>query len=283
MPDTAVAVLDEEPQTLGDVLAFLRAGFHGWIFLALRLAVWRLLRRQTPAPLLLRTRVGPVLSAPPRDGAWWTVYQVFAMDVYRLSDIEGHTNPMMFLDIGANVGAFATAVCARWPAAQGVCVEPAPAIFTFLQRNLAANGLAGRVRTIEAAVASPARSRTVSLLERHSDSPRNTIISDDSPEASRCGRWTAVRAVTLEEIIGDVAGPIDLLKLDVEGAEYESICQTPLEALKRVRRAVVEYHPVPGHGYNEIVERFQEAGLLWSRWERGALSGMGTCWFHKPA
>jgi hypothetical protein len=49
-----------------------------------------------------------------------------------------------------------------------------------------------------------------------------------------------VETITLDQIAGC---SVDLLKMDIEGAEYETLASASMRALANIRRAVVEYHP----------------------------------------
>jgi hypothetical protein len=75
------------------------------------------------------------------------------------------------------------------------------------------------------------------------------------------GVVTTVRAISVADAL-DLAGPtVDLLKFDAEGAEYDALLGTPVDTLTRVRRAVIEYHDVPGHSWAELHGHLGAAGL----------------------
>ena len=58
--------------------------------------------------------------------------------------------PARFLDAGAGVGTAGLCLAARCPAALGVLVEVAPRLARLAEANVARNGLAGRIRVVEA-------------------------------------------------------------------------------------------------------------------------------------
>ena len=205
---------------------------------------------------------------------------MFGRDAYRLGNLQFDAQAPVFVDIGANIGAFALDVCSRWPDARVVCFEPAPGAFTHLVSNLEANGCAARVATVAAAVTGESEPSFVSLFERPSDSCTSTTVEAFAHALARPpGRWLRVPAVCLDEVIAGIEGGIDCLKLDVEGAEYDIITGTRLGTLRQLRHVVVEYHPVPDREFAELVERFAQVGLAWTRWERSPEPGRGVCWF----
>ncbi len=51
-----------------------------------------------------------------------------------------------------------------------------------------------------------------------------------------------VAVQTLSRIVDRTTSDIDLLKIDIEGSEYEVLFNTDIDHLRRVRRMVLEYH-----------------------------------------
>lgn len=88
-----------------------------------------------------------------------------------------------------------------------------------------------------------------------------------------------VPAVALSAILSIYPGDVDLLKMDVEGAQYRIIAATPIPLLAKVRRMVVEYHDVPGHDVRELAEWLQAAGFEWERQEHSGLPRQGLAWW----
>ena len=262
-------------------LCMLLTCFRNWPLVTARLAASRLLRRPPRGrPLSLRTRAGPVLTVPSGDGTWCTVVEVFGRDAYRLGHLRIDAQAPVFVDIGANIGAFALDVCCRWPDARVMCLEPAPGAFAHLVSNLEANGCSARVDAVAAAVTVESGPSIVSFFERPSDSCTSTTVEAFAHAPARArGHWLRVPAVCLDDVIAGFEKDIDCLKLDVEGAEYDIVTGTRLDTLRRLRHVVVEYHPVPDREFTELVARFAEVGLAWTRWERSPESGRGVCWF----
>lgn len=262
-------------------LSMLIMSFRNWPTVCARLALSVVTKRPPSGrPLSRRTRAGPVVTVPPGDGTWCTVVEVFGRDAYRLRDLKITTKAPLFVDIGANIGAFALYACLPWPDARVVCLEPAPGAFAHLVANLEANGCAARVDAVAAAVTGDAAASSVSLFERPSDSCTSTTIKAFAHDAARPpGRWLRVAAVCLDHLLPGFEGGVDCLKMDVEGAEYDIVQGTRLDTLRRLRHVVVEYHPVPERGVGELVERFEQAGLIWTMWERSPEPSRGVCWF----
>lgn len=75
---------------------------------------------------------------------------------------------------------------------------------------------------------------------------------------------------------------VDVLEINVEGAEYGIFAGTPVDALRVVRSMVVEHHAVAGHSEDEAVANSSNAGLRCVRHERHSVfDGYGTLWVER--
>ena len=62
----------------------------------------------------------------------------------------------------------------------------------------------------------------------------------------------------MEELVG--SRPIDLLKVDIEGSEYELIVNYP-DLLRRVQHLMIEIHTAPDERQNELMMSLGRLGL----------------------
>ncbi len=120
----------------------------------------------------------------------------------------------VFLDIGANVGAYALFVAAAaGPGARVLAVEPQPDIFDKLTYNIAQNPF-GSVKAVACAVADKAGEMTLFV------DPRNRGESSLKVVGTNEGAAIRVPAVSLLDLVrGEGLTRLDAVKLDVEGAE----------------------------------------------------------------
>lgn len=121
--------------------------------------------------------------------------------------------PKRILDIGGNIGATARYLSHRFPEAEIHCFEPIPRNCELLTQNLRGSsvrihpyGLGATSGTFEfrQAAGSVANPAGFSLVR--------------SPEAGGAAVRAEVRAV--EDVLRSLGEPIDIIKIDVEGAEY---------------------------------------------------------------
>lgn len=119
-----------------------------------------------------------------------------------------------FLDIGANIGAYALSVAAfAGPGARILAIEPQPDVFDRLTYNIAQNPF-GTVKALACAVADKAGELTLFV------DPRNRGESSLKIVGTNEGAQIRVPAVPLLELArSEGIDRIDAMKLDVEGAE----------------------------------------------------------------
>ncbi len=164
----------------------------------------------------------------------------------------GHRSPRI-LDAGANIGMATLWFSLAFPDARITSIEPDPTSFELLKANVEAN-LLERVTPIQAALA--ADSGSIELMI-DLDKPGALLMSTDARRMR--GVPVTVPAIRLSD---HVDGPVDLLKLDVEGAEHEIMNEMASSgALAEVQSIAMEYH----HHIDPNVDRFSEMLALLER------------------
>src|SRR5215831_18411504 len=153
--------------------------------------------------------------------AFW---QIFVRKVYPVKKTD-----RVILDIGANIGLFALFAARSAPQAQIIAIEPFPSNFSRLLENLSVNNLAARVGCLNYAATGHQGTRTMSTACGCSQRRRLSVADDDS--------CVEVPGRTLEQLMDEGSLPtVDLLKMDIEGSEYEVILSTSPLVLSRIHR-----------------------------------------------
>ena len=149
-----------------------------------------------------------------------------------LSRISGHTflgsslsSTSTVLDLGANRGAFARSVRPRW-GCRIHSVEPTPSLARALET-------AEGVEVYQTAVSEAGGELLFRVDPCNSES--SSIVSRPDEHT------TAVSGTTLAALAERV-GPIDLLKMDVEGAEVGILRSAPEPLLAAIPQITVEFH-----------------------------------------
>lgn len=173
--------------------------------------------------------------------------------LYGHSVLSGRLHPRsVVVDLGSNRGAFATAI---WKIAgcRVYCAEPNPQLCEKLARhpaltvfNLAIGPSSGRVR--------------FNLAEN------DECSSLFNPTASAVNAAIECDALTLTDLFDRIGvAHIDLLKVDIEGAELDLLTNTDPSVLARVNQIAVEFHESIGIGtvqdIRNIIHRLQTLGF----------------------
>jgi FkbM family methyltransferase len=130
----------------------------------------------------------------------------FVLHYLRKGDLMG--------DIGANIGAY-TILAAKNTGATVISMEPVPATFTNLQKNVELNNLTGVVTTMNCGAGS---AKTTMEFTNEMDTVNHVATHDDKNSNQEI---IQVPITTLDEIF--VIDKPALLKIDVEGFEQEVV------------------------------------------------------------
>lgn len=229
---------------------------------------------RTPWPreeLTVRMRNGSSITCPNVAGARLAIYEHFVEDTYRLDELtRGLREDFVVLDVGSQVGAFAVALARHSPGAHVHAYEASPVTASWLQRNVDANDLGDRITIHAVALADHVGS--LEFADNGQGSVHNGITA---PAGS--ATMVQVPCTTMAEAVATAGGRVDVLKMDAEGAEYDSILTSPPEIWADVQRVVMEYHPVPGHSWAELEAYFAGVGLTMVRHEDEG-PGLGLAW-----
>ena len=204
-----------------------------------------------------QTRDGLLLVAPARNYVWCPIVEVVVDDCYRMRQLAGELPVPVsrVLDIGAHIGAFSCALARAVPGAQLTAVEPSAERVAYLLRNVAGNDLQGRIAVVQTAVSGQRGHRLLT--------PIGVLEAASDPEAT--GEW--VEVIAFEDLLASTPGPIDLVKMDCEGSEYEIFASTSDAALGRIERLLLEYHPAPPDAIRQLFAKLARAGLK-ERWRQ---------------
>ena len=151
--------------------------------------------------------------------------------VHRIYDFETRSARPFIVDGGSYIGMSVLYFKLRYPDARILAFEPDPVIAEVLRSNISDNGLLD-VEVVEAGLSD--RSERAGFAADGADGGR---IADSGSDG------LTIRTVKLSEY---VSGPVDFLKLNVEGCEKAVIDELAAAGrLDRVDQMVVEYHGWP--------------------------------------
>lgn len=152
-----------------------------------------------------------------------------------------------FADIGAGIGYYAILLKRLRPCAEAFCFEPLQTHAENLVANLRLNDLDREaVSVLGLAVCD-----RVGREAFHEDSFGSRLAPD-------CPHTSSVATTTLEAIVESISGPLDLVKVDVQGDERRVIAGAG-RALKQIGAWVLGTHSLELH--RQCLADFREGGL----------------------
>ena len=230
----------------------------------LRYFVWRLTRSRAPVNVALKT--GERIAVRPKPSTDLdTAYEVFAAECYRGPEALDPARIRTVADLGANVGYSVLYWLRAFPAARVIAFEPHPKHAELVRGHAGRNAVEARVRLVEAAAGT---------------APGEALLSDAENCSSIVGAAAGLR-VRVVDVFAELAeSPVDLLKIDIEGAEYPILADARFAKLTP-HAIVMEWHAVPAgpSGPDWCAARLAELGYRTHRVEES--SDHGIIWAYR--
>jgi FkbM family methyltransferase len=194
--------------------------------------LWR--ARGRTSATTLRLREGLRLHFRPlsrTSNDYGLAYEIFVHRYYDCPRAIDRAEVRLIVDLGCNVGFTPLYWAANYAQAEVIAYEPHPTHVAQCKLNLKLNSSGVRVG-LRPVAAGPRAGRL-----RLSDAGTSSAAVPDSSDGFD---------VAVEDCLDDLAGRrIDILKIDIEGGEYE-IMSDERFALLDVRRIVMEWHRLEG-------------------------------------
>lgn len=193
--------------------------------------------------------------ALPGDAVFFSVKDVLADREYEyIHGFEIGSIKGVVIDAGAHAGLYS--MLASTCAARVYAIEADSVNFQFLDRNVSENQLPNVVRINRALWSRLGRVR---MYNPYNNSQLATVVPVDK------NAYSTIECITLEDLLkeildNDPAGRISLLKVDIEGAEFEVFRNLPSGVLRRIDRIVLEVHTGVGSPF-ELVQILQGSGF----------------------
>ena len=172
-----------------------------------------------------------------------------------------------FVDLGANEGYF-TVLAARLCGAKGrvLAIEPQRRLLGVIDHNLRLNGLEG-VQVVNAAISDKPGAATVYLTASTNTGGSGLHHHSKYPLPSE-----EVTALTLEQVLDQQGlATVDLMKVDIEGFEYEALLGSPrVFEQRRVKALALELHEAI------LAHRGKQAGDITAMLERAGYQRTST-------
>jgi FkbM family methyltransferase len=230
-------------------------------WLTVTLAYLALRPLQFPYQLTLRSGESLVFAEPIDVVIFWLVFVRRHYPV-NISDLA-------IVDVGANIGIFTVYAAREAPNAKIIAIEPFPDTCRRLQTQLESNHIANRVTVLNCAVDEKSGKKEMDSAEGIPSQYRRIASDATATLNARHRGLTAVKkmpgvpvdAKTLADVLqmANVEN-VDLLKMNIHGAEYRVLMSAPRSVLQHFKRIAVQHHELPAAARLGKVELFSYLG-----------------------
>lgn len=186
--------------------------------------LFRVDRKGLPFPIYLRLNSSDVP----------TYEDLFAKGDYGFSVQKP---PKTIVDAGANIGLASVIFANRWPDATIIAIEPEASNFDLLKKNVAPYG---NVHPVNAALWN--QTGEIDVIDTGLGNWAFMTQAQDPSEIKNGHPGGTIRAMTVDNVLDEYRlDRVDILKIDIEGAEKEVFADTS-SWIERVDAIIVELH-----------------------------------------
>ena len=193
------------------------------------------------------------------------VREIWEENVYEVKDTHFNLGGVV-IDIGANIGTFS--IYAAHFGATVYAIEPEPHNLEALKYNIEINNMQDKIYSCPYAISDY---KGTAIIH---DSGGGSSIKDDGAFGAEVEVMSLDNFFTLYHI-----NEVDVLKIDVEGAELEIILGASKENLQKCKYITMEFDIRTGRQMGDMVQKLSETHHVrtMGSWERG---GMIWAWLY---
>lgn len=194
----------------------------------------RSFRNGPPCGKAVRWNGSQLVHPENRDGFVGTILELWKDRCYTREDFYQPRDGDWIVDAGAHVGLFSIAMALENPRCQILALEPFQENYACLQRNLQALGI-DNVSPLHCAVGGEQRT---AFMKSVGDRSIDHLLQSTPDSETR-----SVAVLSLAGILDRLGTDrVAMLKMDVEGAEYDAFAVSDSAILSRFERIAMEYH-----------------------------------------
>lgn len=181
--------------------------------------------------------------------------EIFKLREYRIAEETIQQATGAIIDGGAHSGMFSLYARQYNATAPIIAIEPEEKNLELLKRHIVENKVTG-IQIVEGALARD-YGRKKLLLSKDSHNHRLLVLDEHTEEKNE-----TVLCYNLGKIIALCPNEtVSLLKLDIEGGEYEVFAGATTSDFSRIKTVLMEYHTIKGHTYKEVEQALREHGF----------------------
>lgn len=198
--------------------------------------------------------------------------EIFKLHDYRRAESTIKETLAAIIDGGAHSGMFTMYARRLNPTAPIIAIEPEANNLELLQKHLAENKITG-VQVVAGALAREYGKRKL-IVTLNSHNHRLLLPAENTDRKS-----VIVQGYSLKKIIKLCPNEqVGLMKLDIEGGEYEVFEGATDEDFARIKTIIMEYHERDGQKHQAIEIRLREQGFSVQTFPSKFDKSMGFLW-----
>ena len=155
----------------------------------------------------------------------------------------------VFADVGANVGHYSLTIASKNKNCQIIAIEAHPDTFNALNKNIKCNNFLN-IQTVNKAISN---NTGIMKIYEHTDAKGNQQTGMyDTSNRYNATSFVQVESDKLDNIFDSLGVSVDIMKIDIEGAEIEAL-EGANKTLNTLRKIIVEIHGSNLKKVNEIL------------------------------
>ncbi|MBT3866172.1 FkbM family methyltransferase [Candidatus Woesearchaeota archaeon] len=221
--------------------------------------------------LLLKFRNGLKLNIMNKkvDSDITIIKEIYVCNNYNRNNFNIEDGDVV-LDLGANIGIYSTYATTFGKGITVYAYEASPKNFEYLKGNIELNNLQDIVKPYNEAVTS--KNGKIKFFLHDRGSGGNSMF-DELTTSEREGS-IEVKSINLPSILKEnKIKEVGFLKMDIEGAEYETLLNCPSDVIKRVKKIAIECHNVKGYKKEDLIKYLIKNGFMVWKPSKGMVYG----------
>jgi FkbM family methyltransferase len=175
-----------------------------------------------------------------------SINEIFNQEIY---PIKKSQEERIILDIGAQSEIFSIYALSKNKSAKIFSFEPDPENYIQLKENIEKNKIEKNITPINKALSKG--NGKISFYIHPESSRANSIYEKN-------GEKTEVDSISLKQLFTELKiKKCDIMKMDIEGAEYETLYNSPKEVLNKIKIIFIECHE-----HSKINKKYNKEGMI---------------------
>ncbi|HUX35681.1 MAG TPA: FkbM family methyltransferase [Candidatus Paceibacterota bacterium] len=183
--------------------------------------------------------------------------EIFVTESYAFSS---DTDSPTIIDVGSNIGMSICYFKKCYPKAKVIGFEPDPESFSYLKKNIELNKFS------DVSIHNVAISANEGTLTFYQDKAVGASLVNSLKSSAMHGKKTTSINVPSRKLSGFINGKVDLMKIDIEGAEY-GVFQEITGKLHNVHNIFLEVHQGEGienEPIGELLKTLEDSGFRYA-------------------